>query len=454
MSVATWRPSPNPFAYAADLLDPPAWEPQDRPPLEPHQEPPEGDWDAWFLEGGRGSGKTEACSRYFAKWMREHPGHRGRIIAPTFGDAVESCITGPSGLKAIDPDVSWHSSDPGGAKVRWPNGSEALVIGTHSPLDIERLRAGGNRHIDWWEEVAANRQLGGRGVDGGAWEQAQLGLRLGDHPHSIGSTTPRNTRAWRDLRKAEGTVLTHATMDDNPHLPDSWKRRIQALYAGTRLARQEIGGELLEDVEGALWTAALIDLGRVHEHPDLVRVVVAVDPSGGSTEGHDDQGIVVAGKGVNGHAYVLDDRTCRLSPDGWGRRAVQAYIDHRADAILWEANYGGDMVVSNIRAAARALGVEVNTEKVTASRGKQLRAQPVAALYGDPEDLDHSIPRAHHVGSFPELEEQQTMWTPESGESPDRLDALTMCLTDLMLGEDLEDRIIEWSDPVTIGADL
>ena len=422
------------FTHAADLLSPPPWDPVDRPPLEPHQIPPDGDWDAWFLEGGRGSGKTEACSRYFARWMREHPGHRGRIIAPTFGDAVESCIHGPSGLKAIDPDVTWHASEAGGAKVKWPNGSEALVIGTWSKPDVDRLRAAGNRHLDWWEEVAANRQLGGPGVEGGAWEQAQLGLRMGERPHSIGSTTPRGTKAWIRVRGSDGVVLSHATMDDNPHLTQSWKERIYRAYAGTRLARQEIGGELLVDVPGALWTPALIDLGRVSKHPELVRVVVAVDPSGGSTEANDQQGIIVVGKGVDGQAYVLEDRTCRLHPDGWGRRAVQCYLDWDADHVVWERNYGGDMVKSTILGAARAMGVTVPTKGVTATRGKQLRAQPVAGLYGDPDDLENSEPRVHHVGSeLGELEDQQTSWTPESGESPDRLDALVMGVTDLML---------------------
>lgn len=140
------------FLAAADLLAPSTWEPEGRPPLLPHQIPPPLPWDLWLLEGGRGSGKTEACSRYFARYMREHPGARGRIIAPTNGDAVEACVRGPSGLLSIDPEIRFVGASAGGGKCFWPNGSEALVIGTAAPRDVERLRAGGNRDLDWWDD--------------------------------------------------------------------------------------------------------------------------------------------------------------------------------------------------------------------------------------------------------------------------------------------------------------
>ena len=255
MSVVTSssQPAPDPFALAADIFDPPAWSPEGRPPLEPHQIPPSGDWTLWLLEGGRGCGKTEACARYFATWMRCHPGHRGRIIAPTFGDAVEACISGPSGLLAIDPGIRWLPSAPGGSKVCWPNGSEALVLGTPFPRDVDRLRAGGNRHLDWWEEMAANTLLSK------AWDQAALGLRLGAHPHSIASTTPRTTVDYRKIRSQPGVERTHATLFDNPHNPAEWVERMRARYEGTRLGRQELGGEMIDDVEGALWKRAWLE---------------------------------------------------------------------------------------------------------------------------------------------------------------------------------------------------
>lgn len=241
------------LTLTADLLDPPPWAPTDRPPLEPHQIPPDGHWNLWLLEGGRGCGKTEACARYFAQHMRMNPGHRGRIIAPTFGDAVEACIVGPSGLQAIDSEIRFLPAAPGGSKVIWPNGSEALVLGTPFPRDVDRLRAGGNRHLDWWEEMAANTQLRK------AWDQAALGLRLGEHPHSIASTTPRTTLDYREVRAQPGVIRTHATLFDNPHNPAEWVDRMRTRYEGTRLGRQELLGELIDDVEGALWTRAMLE---------------------------------------------------------------------------------------------------------------------------------------------------------------------------------------------------
>lgn len=412
--------TPDPFALAADILAPPPWQPEDRPELEPHQIPPAGHWGLWLLEGGRGCGKTEACARYFAKYMREHPGHRGRIIAPTFGDAVEACIDGPSGLKAIDPAVKWLPSAPGGAKIVWPNGSQALVLGTPFPRDVDRLRAGGNRHIDWWEEMAANTQLGK------AWDQAALGLRLGAHPHSIASTTPRTTDDYKLIRKQEGVSMTHATLFQNPHNPREWVEGMRKRYEGTRLGRQELEGALIEEVEGALWSRRILEAARVDKHPELVRVIVAVDPAATSGPDADDTGIVVAGKGVDGDCYILADRTCHLSPDGWGQRAVRAYHAHDADKIIGEANNGGEMVTHVIQTADPNVPVKL----VRASRGKQTRAEPVAALFGDPPKRQ---PRVHLVGGFAPLEDQLTSWVPGESDSPDRLDAMVWAVTELML---------------------
>lgn len=413
---------PDPFAFAADLIDPPRWEPIDRPPLEPHQIPPEGKWSLWLLEGGRGTGKTEAGARYFTAYMREHPGARGRIIAPTFGDAVEACISGPSGILAIDPEAKFLPSAPGGAKVTWPNGSEALVLGTHSPRDVDRLRAGGNRSLDWYEEMAANPQLED------AWDQAQFGLRLGEHPHSIATTTPRGTAAYRKIRGGRGVVLTHGKMEDNPHLSDEWKEAQRERYGGTRLGRQELDGELIEDADGALWNRNLIDAGRVEEAPELVTVVTAIDPAATSKAGSDDTGMIVAGLGIDGDCYILADFTCHLAPEGWGTRAVRAHHKHDGDRIVAEVNNGGEMVEHVIR----TVDPDVPYKAVHASRGKQTRAEPVAALYGAPPKRP---PRVHHVGTFPELEDQLCNWTPGEDKSPDRLDALVWAVTDLMLGK-------------------
>lgn len=387
----------------------------------PHQIVPVGNWYLWLLLAGRGAGKTDACAVYFDRWMRQHKGARGSIIAPTLGDAAEACVYGKSGLLAHNPTVKLRQR-AGGTHVVWPNGSEAKLFGAYTRQDVERLRAGGNRHLVWAEELAAWRYLSE------AWENMELGLRLGAHPHVIASTTPKPRPKMKELMESPETVLARASMYDNPHLPESQRERLRARYEGTRTGRQEILGEYLEDVEGALWTYDLIaeDRVRPEDVPDLRRVIVAVDPSGGDDEGNDEQGIVVAGIGVDGHGYVVADRSCKLSPAGWGKRAVAAFIEHKADKIVGETNFGGDLVIANIEVAARDMGETVATKKISASRGKVARAEPVSALYEQ-----HRI---HHVGEFPELELQQRTWTPDSGWSPDRMDALVWALTELMLG--------------------
>lgn len=375
------------------------------------------------------SAKSFGLSHYLARFMRRHAGARARIISPTLGDAIEALVEGPSGVKAADPSAKWLPSAPGGSKLLWANGSECLVLGTPTLRDVDRLRASGNRHLDIWDEAAANPCLDA------AWKQADLGRRLtidGIQPHSVMGTTPKPTKAYREIRAkaiAAGTYV-HATMDDNPYLSDEWKAHMRELYGGTRVGRQEIGGELLEDIEGAMWTALLIDAGRVKKAPDMEKVVVGVDPSGG---GPDDQGIIVAGKAA-GHYYVLADYTCHLSPEGWGRRVLQAYDETNADLIVWEKNYGGEMVPATIRAAAVMAGRPCPPLKeVWASRGKRLRAEPIAALYGDRDHPETSEPRIHHVGALPRLEDEMLTFTGDSGEaSPNRLDACVEALTDLI----------------------
>lgn len=433
----------NPFVVAADLIDPPQWEAKDRKPLKPHQQPPGGEWDLWILEAGRGSGKTEACARYMTKFMRAHPGYRGRIIAPTYDDAVESCVNGPSGLKSVDPDGVDFIVRPGGSKVVWRNGSEALVMGTHSPKDVDRLRAGGNRHIDWWEEMAANPQLQA------AWDQAAFGLRLGEHPHSIASTTPRATKAYRAIRGMAETALTKASMFDNlDNLSPSFIKRMKAKYEGTRLGRQELHGELLTDVIGALWTMDQLDASRVQivDCPDLVMIVVAVDPAASAKEESDDTGIITVGLGTDGHIYVMADNTCHLGPGGWGNRAVKALVELEADYIVGEVNNGGDMVEHVIYTT----NPKVRFKQVRASRGKATRAQPIASLWGE----GTRKPRAHIVGSLPELEDQLVTWVPGEEDSPDRLDAMVWGASELSLAPEKIEEVYESYEPVKIGADV
>lgn len=375
----------------------------------PHQRPPDGDWRFWLLQAGRGAGKTLAICKYLVDEARRRPGLRARIIGPTEGDAIESCVEGPSGVQALAPEVKWRPSAPGGARLVWPNGSVALVLGTPTRRDVARLRASGNRHLDVWEELAANPMLAE------AWPQAQLGLRLGSTPRTVAATTPVPSGAYRRI-VAEADHVTRASIDDNPHLDETWRDLMRDRYAGTSLGAQELSGDLLDAVEGALWRLDGID--RVAAAPDLRRVAVAVDPSG--SEDGDEQGIVAVGLGHDRHLYVLADRSCSKSPDGWAREVARLVDDVQADVVVWESNYGGDMVKSTLEAA----NLPVPLAKVNASRGKDLRAAPVALLY------ERQL--VHHVGVYPRLEGQMTLWVPgDKTYSPDRLDALVFACTHL-----------------------
>jgi phage terminase large subunit-like protein len=340
----------------------------------PHQIAPDGDWFLWLLMAGRGAGKTDAMAHYVNQHVLGPPcdnvpgGHRIGIVAPTLGDAVNACVNGPSGLKAHNPEVRLVQGF-GGSHVIWPNGSVGLMFSTEDARTVNRLRAGGNRCLDWWEELAAWPML-----DDG-YDQAILGLRMGSKPRAVASTTPRNRPKIRELSEAKDTALCHATTLDNPHLPEQWRGRLLSRFEGTRQGRQELFGELITDTPGSLWTREMLERNRVRELPDLVRVVVGIDPSGSA--GGNQQGIIVAGKGADGHGYVLADVTCNLSPEGWGRRAVEAYHRWRADRIVAERNFGGDMVAHVIR----TIDPRVAYHDVVASRGKRVRAEPIAALY-------------------------------------------------------------------------
>lgn len=400
------------------MLRPPQWKPH------PHQVPPDGDWYGWLLLAGRGAGKTDACADYVENHVKGPPCLGGAvphwigIIAPTLGDAVTACYAGPSGIRAHSSDAKMVQS-AGGTIIRWPNGSQAKMFGAQSPEDVERLRAGGNTCLAWLEELAAWRYLDA------CWEQIRFGLRSGSRPHWIASTTPKPRPLIKRLAKEtpHNVVVTRASTDDNPNLEQSVRTALYEEYGGLQIGRQELHADILEEDKDALWRRAHFDNNRVAEAPSLRRITVGVDPSGGAGE----QGIIVAGKHVQDvikdgkmtthmKGYVLADRTCALSPNGWGRRAVQAAIDFEADDIVVEVNYGGDMAVSTISGAAEAMGINIPIRQTRASRGKRVRAEPVAALAerGD----------WHHVGRFDELEDQCCTWTPELDFSPDRLDAM------------------------------
>lgn len=393
----------------------------------PHQIPPPGSWRGWLLLAGRGAGKTDACSSYVSDHVAGPPclpgsvPHWVGIVAPTLGDAVTACFEGPSGIRSKDQGARLVQA-PGGTVIRWPNGSQAKLFGAHSPEDVERLRAGGNLCLVWAEELAAWRYLQG------CWDQLRFGLRSGDRPHWVASTTPKPKPLIKKLvsenRKMNVVLTQGVTMYDNPYLEQSVKEELEETYAGTQLGAQELYGRLLEEDENALWTRQIIESSRItlDDLPDLARSTVGVDPSGGAGE----QGIVVTAKSgpilgegatrAQFHGFVLDDRSCHMSPDGWGQRAVQAAIDWGTDDICVEVNYGGDQAVAVLHTAMEKMGVSVPVRQVRATRGKMVRAQPVSALSAQG--------RMHHVGVFEELETQMTTWYPELGWSPDRLDGM------------------------------
>lgn len=380
--------------------------------------------ELWLIEGGRGIGKTDGCARYMDAHMSGPPcdpripgGHRAAIVAPTQDDAAESCVNGPSGLRAHNPQVE-IKVQPGGTFAVWPNGARAKLFGAHTPNDVDRLRAGGNRCLAWVEEAAAMRHLEE------AVANLRMGLRVGTVPHIVGSSTPRPTTQYKAFRSRH-RFLTHATTAQADRLDPTVREELYRLYEGSRLGRQELLGELLEDVEGALWRLDDIDRARVATAPAaLERVVVAVDPPATSTG--DECGIVVVGLASERY-YVLADLSRQATPEEWGELVCRTYVEWDADLITAEINQGGEMVTSVIRNAWRELarGRRVDRglpapriQPVRAKRGKALRADPVAQLYSP------TFQRVCHVGVLEKLEDQMTTWVPGEDDSPDRLDAL------------------------------
>lgn len=343
-----------------------------------------------------------------------HEDARVAIAAPTSDDCRKVCIEGESGLLSVLPDGEIGNYNRQEKTVRLKNGT---IIQGYSAEEPNRFR-GPQHHRAWCDELAAWRYTD-------AWDQLMFGMRLGDNPQVVVTTTPRPTALIRSLAKDRNTIITRGnTFDNAANLAPSALARLREKYEGTRLGRQELFAEILDDVPGALWTRDMVPVGPA---PAMQRVVVAVDPSGtsGAGDGADAIGIVVAGKGIDGRFYVLEDATCDLSPEGWGRRVVDRYRAFAADRIVAERNFGGDMVAAVIRMADRSAPVKL----VTASRGKSVRAEPIAALYEQG--------RVTHAPGLEALEDQMMQMTPSGyvGEgSPDRLDAMVWALTELSDG--------------------
>ena len=438
------------------------WEDKARP----EQKPPTNDnWTTWLYLAGRGAGKTRSCAEWLAWKAIETPNTRCGIIARTFGDARDTCAEGESGIISILRQYgqlkTWNRSL---GEIILNNTSRIKLFSAEEP---DRLRGPQHEYI-WADELAAWQYSD-------AWDQAQFGLRLGQHPQVVIATTPRPTKILKTIMADEHTVISRGTTYDNlSNLAPTVATAILGRYEGTRLGRQELLGEIIDEVEGALWRGADIDAYRVgidtvamnggrsitfddpftkvtgltlpnstppsarsSDQPELtepevnqsrqvemVRIVVAIDPAVSTGEDSDLTGIVVVGKGDDGDGYVLSDRTLKGTPAEWARKAIQALHDYGdIGTIVAETNQGGDMVEHTLRSIEH----HIPFKKVHAKQGKRLRAEPISALYEQG--------RVHHVGVFPQLEEQMTSWLPDSGYSPDRLDALVHGLTELNLAK-------------------
>ena len=383
----------------------------------PEQLPPPGNWNGWLVMAGRGFGKTRTGSEWVKELVETGTAKHIALLAPTAADARDVLIEGPAGLLTISSDWCRPSYEPSKRRLTWPNGATATMFSAEEP---ERLR-GPQHDAAWFDELAAMAD------PVYVWDMAMFGLRLGTHPRWLVTTTPKPVPLLRNLLTREGrdvVVTRGSTYDNAANLAPAFLDAIRTRYENTRIGRQEINAELLLDTPGALWTRAMLE-GASFEGttPEMVRIVVAVDPSGTSgVDDGDSVGIVICGKGIDGFFYVLGDWTCKLSPAGWGRRAVDAYREFSADRVIAERNFGGAMVEHVIR----TVDTSVSFREVTAARGKIARAEPIAALYEQG--------KVRHTGSFPELEDQMSAMTSSgfaSAGSPDRVDALVWALTEL-----------------------
>lgn len=398
----------------ADALEDGGW----RGKARPKQLPPTGDWLGWLVMAGRGFGKTFTG----AGWVNElaDSGAAGRIalVAATAADARDTMVEGQSGILRMAPSWNRPVYEPSKRRLTWRNGAIAT---TFSAEEADRLR-GPEHDAAWADELAAwqNAQA--------AWDMLMFGLRLGKHPRWLVTTTPRPVKLVKELLAREGrdvVVTRGSTFENEANLAPTFLAAVKQRYEGTRLGRQELNAELLSDMPGALWKVEWLERDRVSRPPaELKRIVVAIDPAVSNNEGSDETGIIVAGVGADRHVYVLEDLSGRYAPHEWARKAIDAYRRHKADRIIAEVNNGGAMVEATIR----AVDERASFKAVHASRGKVVRAEPIAAMY--------EKQTVHHVGAFDVLEDQMCSFTSDFdrgkvGYSPDRVDALVWAVTEL-----------------------
>jgi len=379
-------------------------------------------WKTWIVLGGRGAGKTLTG----AEWIRYQalgrqpiavtPATRIALVGPTIGEVRAVMVEGISGLLAIHAKHERPRFVSSQNKLIWPNGSVAQIFSAQEP---DSLR-GPQFNVAWCDELAKWDNLKE------TWDMLQFGLRLGKHPQAIVTTTPRPVPLLKRLLADENTLVTRASTHDNAaFLASSFITEVEKQYGGTRLGRQEIAGELIVDNPEALFQRELIEKTRVRKTPPLVRIVVAVDPPVTSKNSSNACGIICAGLGEDGRAYILDDATVqKAKPTVWAGKAIGVYHARAADRLVVEVNQGGEMVSTILAEIDNSIAVK----SVHASRGKYLRAEPVAALYEQN--------RVSHVGPFPALEDEMCVFEQRAAKgraSPDRVDALVWALHELML---------------------
>jgi phage terminase large subunit-like protein len=394
----------------------------------PEQAPPDGDWSIWLIQSGRGWGKTRTGAETLLDWVDATPvapdgaPTEWLIIAETFSDCRKICVQGPSGiLRALR--CRGYTQIPTGRE--FTAGADREFRYSKSEWQVVFV-TGQVIHMAGADDADAGRGLNLAGVwadelakwpyPSETWTEGLApALRIGQHPRAIVTTTPKPIELLRDwTKRTDGSVAVTkgSTFDNAVNLSLIALAELRKRYAGTRMGRQELYGDLLDDVEGALWQRRLIDQHRVAEAPPLHRVVVAVDPAVTSGEKADYTGIVVMGRGPDLHGYVLADRTMRATPLAWAQAIVSTYREFRATVVVIETNQGGEALAALIHTVDSSVPVV----DIHAKRGKRVRAEPVSSLYEQG--------RIHHVGSFPDLEDQLCSWTPEQVESPDRMDAL------------------------------
>jgi len=383
----------------------------------PKQLPPIWDWYIWLLLSGRGGGKTRTGAELTVKWAKEGFSPIA-LVGQTKADVRDTMVeVGDSAILNICPPWFMPEYESSKRRLTFPNGVLAIIYSGDEP---DQLR--GPQHQKGWVDELAKFKYPQE-----SWDNLMFGLRIGEEPQVVVTTTPKPIRIIKELINDNRTAVTRGhTLENKDNLAPPFLKYILRKYEGTRLGRQELAGEILDDNPDALWERLKIDELRVSQHPDLTRIVVAIDPQGTDSEETSDTGIVVAGIAQIGdiiHGYILADLTLNGSPDRWAREAVTGYYSFKADRVVGEANFGGDMVENTVRTVDK----NVPFKSVHASRGKLIRAEPVSALYEQG--------RIHHVGFFSDLEDQLCEWVP-GNKSPDRLDALVWAITELMLGEE------------------